>query len=836
MDYEKLGVFYLGHKYDLDKGRSSDLVLYDSRDLVTHGVIIGMTGSGKTGLGISILEEAAMDGIPFIAVDPKGDLSNLLLTFPNLAASDFKPWVNVDDARRAQMTVDAFSEAEADRWRQGLAASDQDGGRIARLKENCSFKVYTPGSGAGLSVSILACLERPSASELEEADLLRERVSSTATCILALLGLEGDPLRSREHILLASIIQTVWLSGRDLTLPDLIALIQKPPMERIGALDVESFYPAKDRFELSMSINNLLASPGFEAWLKGAPLDIDRCLWGEDGKPQGAIFSISHLSDSERMFFVTILLQQVISWMRRQSGTSSLRAMLYMDEIFGYFPPVANPPSKAPLLTLLKQARAFGLGLVLASQNPVDIDYKGLANAGTWFIGRLQTERDKARLLDGLENSSSEAGASFDRKSVGEMLGRLGKRVFLMNNVHDQPLLFESRFTMSYLRGPLNRQQIKDLMQPVKVAEVVNNSSGADAVSLGAPSQSQAPSPSTQAASTVVAPQPISPLGAMSTAVSATPSSSSPSSSSCSQPPVIAPEIKQFFIPPAVASFGEKDHIYQPLLLASAQIRYTDTKLSLDHTVERSFLVPPVKGVLPIDFSRAKSIKITVDELGAGPVSDKNMKFADPPAALTAAAAYKGYTKDFQTFLAACTLKLAVCKVTGEVGRPGESERDFRIRINQVAQEKRDAALAQLRSKYASGLSSLSERIRNAEAKLAGEEAQARQQQIDSAISIGATVFGALMSRRPLGSTSVGRAASAARSVGRASKQQEDVGRAADNLASLEERFAEMNRQFEEEARAISSRYAASELSTIEVAPKKTNINVRFVGLAWVVS
>src|SRR3990172_8052895 len=173
------------------------------------------------------------------------------------------------------------------------------------------------------------------------------------------------------------------------------------PFGKIGVVDLESFYPAAERTKLSMRLNNLLASPTFASWLEGEPLDVAEMLYTPAGKPRLAIVSIAHLDDAQRMFLVTILLNEGLAWIRTQPGTSSLRAILYMDEVFGFFPPSANPPSKTPMLTLLKQARAYGLGVVLATQNPVDLDYKGLGNAGTWFLGRLQTERDKLRVLYG---------------------------------------------------------------------------------------------------------------------------------------------------------------------------------------------------------------------------------------------------------------------------------------------------------------------------------------------------------------------------------------------------------------------------------------------------
>jgi hypothetical protein len=465
-DFEKLGVFYLGRLYDSSVNKPGDnLLLYDSKDLVTHAVCVGMTGSGKTGLCLSLLEEAAIDGIPAIVIDPKGDLGNLLLTFPGLSGTEFEPWVNHEQAQQEKLSVADFATKEAAAWKKGLADWGQDGDRIRRLRDSADFAIYTPGSNAGLPISVLKSFAAPPAAIRDYAEMFRERVSGTVASLLGLLGVEADAVQSREHILLSTILTDSWREGTDIPLGDLIRLIQNPPMTQVGVMDLESFFPAKDRFALALSLNNLLASPGFAAWMQGEPLDVSALLHTAAGKPRMSIISIAHLTDAERMFVVSLLLNQVLGWVRTQPGTTSLRALLYMDEIFGYFPPIANPPSKLPLLTLLKQARAFGLGVVLATQNPVDLDYKGLANAGTWFIGRLQTERDKARVLEGLEGAATGAGATFDRASVDKILAGLGKRVFLMNNVHENgPVLFQVRWAMSYLRGPLTREQIKKLM------------------------------------------------------------------------------------------------------------------------------------------------------------------------------------------------------------------------------------------------------------------------------------------------------------------------------------------------------------------------------------
>jgi hypothetical protein len=471
-DFEKLGVFYLGKRYDLPGGKPlDDLLLYESKDLTTHAVCVGMTGSGKTGLCLSLLEEAAIDGIPAIAIDPKGDLGNLLLAFPDLKPEDFQPWVESAEAARQGKSVDEFAVLEAGKWRDGLAQWGQDAARIARYREAADIAIYTPGSSAGLPLTVLRSFDAPPPAVIQDGEAFRERVNSAASGLLALLGIDADPLQSREHILLANLLDTSWRDGRHLQMADLIRGLQSPPFDKIGVIDLETFFPEKDRFGLAMRVNNLLASPGFAGWLEGESLDVGRLLYTDQGKPRLSIISIAHLSDAERMFFVTILLNEVVTWMRSQPGTSSLRAILYMDEVFGYFPPTANPPSKRPMLTLLKQARAYGLGVVLATQNPVDLDYKGLSNAGTWFLGRLQTERDKARVLEGLEGASAAAGQRFDRAAMEQTLAGLGRRVFLMNNVHDDtPVVFQTRWTLSYLRGPLTRQQIQQLTAARKSA------------------------------------------------------------------------------------------------------------------------------------------------------------------------------------------------------------------------------------------------------------------------------------------------------------------------------------------------------------------------------
>ncbi|HRZ19542.1 MAG TPA: DUF87 domain-containing protein, partial [Methanofastidiosum sp.] len=478
MDFEKLGSFYLGKEYDIKNNKLTDnLVMYDSRNFTTHAVCIGMTGSGKTGLCIDILEEAALDNIPAIIIDPKGDITNLLLTFPELKKENFSPWVDPDEANRKGMSIEEYAQQQAEMWKKGLSDWGQDEKRIKMLRDSTDFLIYTPGSEAGTPVSILHSFDAPSTSWEDESELIREQIQGIVSGILGLIGIEADPINSREHILLSNIFEYFWSKNQNLDIGKLILSIQNPPFRTLGVFEIDTFIPNKDRMTLSMKLNSLIASPSFKNWLEGQPLDISEFMKNKDGKPRHSIFYIAHLNDSERMFFVTLLFNQIISWMRKQSGTNSLRTIIYMDEIFGYFPPVANPPSKKPLLTLLKQARAFGVGIILATQNPVDLDYKGLTNTGTWFIGRLQTERDKQRLLEGLDTISSSSKGSLNREEIDKLISNLGKRVFILHSVHENtPVIFQTRWAMSYLRGPLTKNEIKSLMKN-KIPEVPVSSS-----------------------------------------------------------------------------------------------------------------------------------------------------------------------------------------------------------------------------------------------------------------------------------------------------------------------------------------------------------------------
>jgi len=812
-DFEKLGVFYLGAQYDLDqRKRGADLLLYDAKDLVTHAVCVGMTGSGKTGLCISLLEEAAIDNIPALVIDPKGDLSNLLLTFPSLDPADFAPWINEDDARRKGIAPAEFAAQQAALWKKGLAEWGQDGARIQKLRDAADFAVYTPGSNAGLPVSVLKSFAPPPIEIIEDHELFRERIASTVTSLLGLLNIAADPLQSREHILLSNIFGHAWTSGADLDLPGLIHAIQTPPITRVGVMELETFYPSKDRFALAMQLNNLIASPGFSRWTEGEPLDIGSLLYTPVGKPRIAIFSIAHLNDAERMFFVSLLLNQMLGWVRTQSGTTSLRALLYMDEIAGYFPPVANPPSKQPLLTLMKQARAFGVGIVLATQNPVDLDYKGLANAGTWFIGRLQTERDKARVLDGLEGAAAGASSGFDRASVDGMMSQLGNRVFLMNNVHeDGPVIFETRWAMSYLRGPLTRNQIKTLTDTRRTGS-----------SMG---ESAAPAANTSPSTLPTATMPAAPAR---TAAAASPNGGS------NQKPILPPEIPQYFIPVRSAAATTTRILYEPMLLATGRIYYADAKLGIETEENVAYWTPVTTGPVAVDWDAAEEADLTETDVETDPAD--GAAFAALPADAGKAKNYDAWKKSFADMLfRARKVELRRSTAFKETSRIGESERDFRLRIMQTVREARDAQVEKLRARYASKFSTLQERRRRAQQTVAVQQEQARDAKVNTAISFGTAILGALFGRKTASASNIGKAGTAIKGVGRSIKESSDISRASENVEAVDRLIAELEAQLQSEADAIAAGPdpLTAELETLSLRPKKTNISVRALLLAW---
>ena len=798
-DFEKLGVFYLGKRYDLGAGEARDeLVLYDSKDLTTHAVCLGMTGSGKTGLCLALLEEAALDAVPAIAIDPKGDLGNLLLTFPDLAPDDFQPWIDPRAAARQGLSVGQSAAKTAQQWREGLNAWGQDADRIRRFREAVELSIYTPGSSAGLPLTVLRSFAAPEQAVLADDDAFRARVSAAACGLLALLGIDADPVRSREHILISNILSHAWRAGRDLDLAALIREIQSPPIDKIGVMDLETFIPTDQRVELSMQLNNLLASPSFAGWMEGEPLDVKRLLYTPQGKPRLSILSIAHLSEAERMFFVTILLNEVLAWIRTQSGTSSLRALLYMDEVFGYFPPTANPPSKTPMLTLLKQARAYGLGVILATQNPVDLDYKGLANTGTWFLGRLQTERDKARVLEGLEGASAQAGATFDRQQMEATLAGLSSRVFLMNNVHeDHPAVFQTRWALSFLRGPITRSQIQVLMADQKAQR---DAELAAAKAAGQPQRERLPSEAQRPESDIVVP----------------------------------PGIDVHYLPCGTEAAVGATIVYRPALLGRARLHFARAAYQLDTWQDRAVLQRVDRGIPDPTWEDAPEINAADLQTDGQPRDGAD--FSPLPAALGNPKKFKSWATQLRDhFYQTATLTVWKCTELKTYSEPGESESDFRIRLAGLAHEARDLAVEKLRTQFATKAATLKGRIETAEAAVQREQSQASRATMDSVVSFGSTVLGALFGRKIASSTNVSRGATSMRSLGRAAQQRSDVARAREKVESLNEDLAELDSRLGEAIGALEEKYAAQslQLESFAVRPRKSDTEVAPLAVVW---
>lgn len=827
-DYEKLGVFYLGRRHDpATRTTTSEPLLYDSKDLCTHAVVVGMTGSGKTGLCLDLLEEAAIDGIPAIAIDPKGDIGNLALAFPELKPEDFLPWIDEGAARREGMTAEEYAARTAEVWREGLANWDQSPERIQRLRDAAEVKIYTPGSNAGHPLTVLRSLDAPSREVLDDVDLLRDRVASATSGLLALVGLQVDPINSREHILVANLLQDAWSRGVSLTLADLFRGIQLPPFQRVGILDLETFFPEAERAKLALRLNNLMASPSFAGWLEGEPLDVHRLLYGESGKPRLSIISIAHLSESERMFFVTLLLNELISWMRAQPGTSSLRALFYMDEVFGFFPPTADPPSKRPMLTLLKQARAYGLGVVLATQNPVDLDYKGLGNAGTWFLGRLQTERDKQRVLEGLEGASAQAGRTFDRGEMERTIAGLGKRIFLMNNVHeDAPVIFETRWAMSYLRGPLTREQIRQLSrdESTVVAETKDSETSSAATA--------APSAADRALSTA------EPLGLAWDALQPSRAAKEPQVSQGAalgaEVPFVPAAIPQRFLEGALGS-STGGAVHRPALLAVVQTHYAQAKLSVDCWKRHALLWDVAAISADPDWEACE--KLDLDHARWTETPPTGARFVDLPTDFAQERRFASLGKAVRDFVYR-GLPLTVLRhaETKSISEPDEDESHFRVRIKRTLDDHRDLEIEKLKATFKTRYDRLRERLTRAEAKAEKEREQAKGRSLDSMVSVGSSLLSALFGRKTASVSNVGRAASAVKQLGKAAAEKNDVARAEASVAELRDELDTLVKEFETLTAEIRERTRAEtiELESITIAPKKTDITVELLALAWV--
>ena len=779
-DYEKLKLFYIG-KEKID-GQITPLV-YQNKDLLTHAAIIGMTGSGKTGLGVTLLEEAAIDAIPSIIIDPKGDMTNLLLNFPELNPSDFEPWLDDSEVSNSGGTKEELAIKVSNSYKEGIQRDFQDLSRVKKLKDSADFTIYTPGSSAGVQVSILSSFKAPTIEILEDMELFSNIINSTVHSILSLIDNKSDET-SKESILLASIFTSYFKEQRDLTLEELITLIVTPPFSKIGVFDLETFFPQSDRLKFALKINTIIASPSFSSWLEGESLDISKMLYSQSGKAKVNIFSIAHLNDSQRMFFVTILLNQILAWMRRQEGTTSLKALLYMDEIFGYFPPQANPPSKQPMLTLLKQARSFGIGVILSTQNPVDIDYKGLSNIGTWFIGRLQTKQDIEKVIDGL-SSASEKG--LNKQELSLALGTLAKRNFIMKNINEEHIkTFETRWALSYLKGPLSKDAIKKLMENKKNNSPKNLEEKKSEVNEPFIDVSKGKSK-----------------------------------------PVIVSSIKEKY------SYSSQNNAYymQGYLLFSCSVHYLYTLKNVDLKENINFKIYLDEKATEINFDEKEDVLIySFDEK-----EKTNSFYYELPSFIQNEKELKLLERDFADYVYR-NFKLTLYKndTLKISSKQYESLDDFKIRIQDRLNEQIDEKIENLKQKFEKENTLLEQKISKLFEKLEKEEQDAASATTNSIISIGTSILGAFFGKSTK-TAIVSKVATSSRGVSKALKERSDIKTVQGEIDALQSLQDGLEEKLKIEIEKINDEFNISKYTIEEffIKPKRTDIYDIKIELLW---
>ena len=800
--------FYLGKAYLPEQREiSEERVAYDPEDLTTHAVAVGMTGSGKTGLCIDLLEEAALRGIPALMIDPKGDMTNTLLHFPDLLPEDFQPWINPDRARREGKTLPEAAEEAAELWESGLSRWGIGKDRIRALTEAAQFAVYTPGSEAGLPINILASLKAPDLAWEDHQEVLREKISGTVMGLLGLVGIKDiDPVRSREHILLSNIFEHAWSRGRDLELGELILQIQNPPFDKLGMLDLETFMSGDDRLELAMLLNNILAAPGFQSWITGQPLDAQALLYTPEGKPRHSVLYLAHLTEAERMFFVTLLYSAVETWMRAQKGTTSLRALVYFDEIYGYLPPVKNPPSKIPLLRMLKQARAFGVGQVLVTQNPVDVDYKALSNAGTWFIGKLQTEQDKNRLLEGLEG----AQPGIEKDTYDRLISTLDKRVFLLHNVHEEkPQVFHTRWAMNYLTGPLTRSQIPALNELAGAG----SPAALDVQDAAAELQADRQGPGSEAPENL------------------------PGSST---PPAVPARVDEYFYPVEVSPLsaakeqdltwkGEQEPVllYRPALAAQASVRFLKRNYNLDYDREVSAVVhePDRKG--RVDWESWEGEPLDRNDLENQ--ANRGARFASLNPPFNEAAVLSDLESDFKDWIYhSLTVTVRGVEELDLYAGPQVSQGKFREMLAEAADELREEELEKVEKSFADDLERIKERLGKEERELEEDQTELSQRKLEEMGTHAENLLSLLAGRRRRVSSSLTKRRMT-------SKAKADVQESLEMIDQYQQEIIELNQEREQALEGVREKWqeVLENVEEIQVTPYKKDISVEIFGVVW---
>ncbi len=789
-----------------------------------------MTGSGKTGLGVVLIEECLSSGVPTLLIDPKGDLTNLCLIFPELRGTDFRPWVNESDAQKAGLDMDAFAEQQATAWRDGLGGWGIAPERLAALREKVEFTIYTPGSQAGTPINIVGSLQAPPAGS--DPEVVSDEIDGYVSSLLGMLGISGDPLSSREHILLANIIQNAWSQGQGLDLATLLAQVQQPPMRKLGVLELDAFFPPNDRMAFAMKLNGLLASPSFASWLTGEPLDIQSLLFTPEGKPRCAIVSTAHLDDEQRQSVTALVLAKLVTWMRRQSGTSDLRALLYMDEVAGYLPPTANPPTKKPIMLLLKQARAFGLGVVLSTQNPVDVDYKALSNAGTWIIGRLQTEQDKARLIDGL----SSAAGGVDVKVVGDTISNLGKRQFVLRKAgKDVPEVMTTRWAMSYLRGPLTRDQIGAAMA-VGHAAVTAPAPAAPAAPAAAapvaPTTAVVTDPAAVAAAAPVAPPVAAPVAPAPVAAPVPVVTTIPPATAGADElpvmPAIASGVPIAYVDPAapwlaaVGGVSGGQHL-RAAAVARVDVTYDDGTVVVAQEEYEAVLMPLTQVPDPRLF-----VAVDYDDRDLVPAAPMGAVYGFVPAEVKAKTYWTGLQKALvEELVRSRTTEILVNTELKAASRPGETREEFVARCHTLTDAAADKAMTALRTKYEAKLSTARQKVTDAQIN-----AQSLQMEYDSNFGLAATgmnVLGSLLGGRRSRS-------SLAADARRQSAASAKVGAAQQKAQAQAQAFTVLEAELNQDIIDLDNEWTAKaeNVTTKSIPLEKADVVVRDFRVVWI--
>lgn len=798
-----------GHVDAATHQRSDTAAAIPSEELTTHAVIVGMTGSGKTGLGVVLIEECLAAGVPALLIDPKGDLGNLALTFPDLGAADFLPWIDPGAAQRAGQAPEQFAQAQADAWRAGLQAWGLGPEQVRALHDGVDVTLYTPGAPHGVGLNIIGTLDVP--ADMSDPQAVQEEIDAYVTSLLNLVQIEADPLSSREHILLSTLVNDAWAHGRSLDLATLVASVQSPPVRKVGVLDLDTYYPPADRMKLALRLNGLLASPAFAAWLVGERIDIDAMLRTPDGRPRCAVISTAHLSDEQRQSVTAVVLAKLVTWMRGQPGTSDLRALLYMDEVAGYLPPTANPPTKAPILLLLKQARAFGVGVVLSTQNPVDLDYKALSNTGTWLIGRLQTEQDKARLVDGLTS----AAGTIDPAAVSATISALGKREFVLKRAsRDVVEVLTTRWAMSYLRGPLTREQVASLTAARTAPAIPSPTPPGDATPASA-----APPPAQ------TAPAPGTPQGPVPATAAGAPGIPAPTRPLADDESPVAPRVAAgipvHHLDPAAswapAVGAVPGHRLVPGVIARVNLRYDDTPARIDHREEYEAVLVPV-AALP---SPAAFRAVDYDDRDLRPEPPPGAVYRLPPAEVGSRAWWTALQRDLTDHLVASrAVEVPVNRELKLFGRVGESTAQFADRCRTAAAEGADRAIAGLQSTYARKLAAAQRRLDTAQAAL---DRQRSARTTTMATDLLGGLFG-------------GRRTSLSTAARRAGAAQGRVGAAEDKVDDLQQAVADLQSELDAESADIRAQWAdrAAAVDLLRVPLERTDVSVASLGLVWI--